>query len=136
MCRQALQDDWLQPQGIYGYWPAQSDGNDLVFYEPGSVETGSPAELQRFSFPRQADGDNLCLADYFASVESGLMDVVALQIVTVGEKATQRFETLQAAADYSEAYYHHGLAVQTAEASAVLSTRTYPPRAWPGARAR
>ncbi|MBE3144565.1 MAG: hypothetical protein IMZ61_11670 [Planctomycetes bacterium] len=47
------------------------------------------------------------------------MDVVALQIVTVGEKATQRFERLQAAADYSEAYFNHGLAVQTAEASAV-----------------
>jgi 5-methyltetrahydrofolate--homocysteine methyltransferase len=119
MCRQALQDNWLQPQGIYGYWPAQSDGNDLVLYEPASVETGSPAELQRFSFPRQTGSDNLCLADYFASNESGLMDVVALQIVTVGEKATQRFERLQAAANYSEAYYNHGLAVQTAEASAV-----------------
>ena len=119
MCRQALQDNWLQPQGVYGYWPAQSDGNDLVLYEPASVETGSPAELQRFSFPRQNERENLCLADYFASIESGLMDVVALQIVTVGEKATQRFERLQAAADYSEAYYHHGLAVQTAEASAV-----------------
>ena len=119
MCRLALQDNWLQPQGIYGYWPAQSDGNDLVLYEPGSVETGSPAELQRFSFPRQSGSDNLCLADYFVSIESGLMDVVALQIVTVGEKATQRFERLQATADYSDAYYNHGLAVQTAEASAV-----------------
>ena len=46
------------------------------------------------------------------------MDVVALQVVTVGEKATDRFEKLQAAGDYTEAYFSHGLAVQTAEATA------------------
>jgi 5-methyltetrahydrofolate--homocysteine methyltransferase len=46
------------------------------------------------------------------------MDVVALQVVTVGQEATQRFERMQAAGDYSEAYFAHGLAVQTAEATA------------------
>ena len=46
------------------------------------------------------------------------MDVVALQVVTVGQQATERFDRLQAAGDYSEAYFTHGLAVQTAEATA------------------
>jgi 5-methyltetrahydrofolate--homocysteine methyltransferase len=46
------------------------------------------------------------------------MDVVALQVVTVGQQATERFDRLQAAGDYTEAYYLHGLAVQTAEATA------------------
>ena len=46
------------------------------------------------------------------------MDVVALQVVTVGQEATDRFDRLQAAGDYSEAYFTHGLAVQTAEATA------------------
>ena len=46
------------------------------------------------------------------------MDVVALQVVTVGQEATERFERLQGAEDYTEAYFSHGLAVQTAEAAA------------------
>ncbi len=54
MRRQALQEGWLQPQGVYGYWPAQSEGNDLVVYEPGSVEAGSPAELTALYFPAPA----------------------------------------------------------------------------------
>jgi 5-methyltetrahydrofolate--homocysteine methyltransferase len=118
MEREALGTGWLKPQGVYGYWPVQSNGNDLILYDPGSIDSGEPFEVNRFTFPRQADGKRLCLADYFASVESGRIDVVALQVVTVGQEATERFDALQAAGDYSEAYYIHGLAVQTAEAAA------------------
>ena len=116
MQRQALREGWLKPQGFYGYWPCQADGNDLLLY---TVEKGEQArEILRFNFPRQPAGERLCLADYFAPVESGAMDVVALQVVTVGQEATERFDALQAAGDYSEAYFLHGLAVQTAEAAA------------------
>ena len=118
MRREALAEGWLKPQGVYGYWPAQSEGNDLIVYEPGSLQAGSPEELTRFSFPRQPDGDLLCLADYFAPLGSGQMDVVAFQIVTIGQEATARFDQLQAGGDYTEAYFSHGLAVQTAEAAA------------------
>ncbi|MEJ5201707.1 MAG: methionine synthase [Anaerolineales bacterium] len=118
MRREALTSGWLQPQGIYGYWPVQSDENDLIIFEPGTVESGSPVELTRLSFPRQEDGENLCLADYFASVESGVMDVVAFQVVTVGARATERFAELQESGNYTEAYFTHGLAVQMAEATA------------------
>jgi len=118
MQRQAIQDGWLQPRGVYGYWPAQSEGNDLIVYEPGSVGAGSPQELTRFQFPRQPGDTRLSLADYFAPVGSGKMDVVAFQVVTVGQQATQRFQQLQDAAEYTEAYFNHGLAVQTAEAAA------------------
>ncbi|MBP1703646.1 MAG: metH, partial [Chloroflexi bacterium] len=118
MQRQALREGWLQPQAVYGYWPAQSDGDDLVLFDPASVESGEPLELLRFNFPRQLEGDHLCLADYFAPLGSDMMDVVPLQVVTVGQEASDRFDRLQAAGDYSEAYYTHGLAVQTAEAAA------------------
>ena len=118
MTKQAGKEGWLQPQGMYGYWPCQSEGNDLVVYQPASIKSGRPVELTRFNFPRQDAGENLCLADYFASKESGIMDIVALQIVTVGEAATERFERLQQTGDYSEGYFTHGLAVQMAEASA------------------
>jgi 5-methyltetrahydrofolate--homocysteine methyltransferase len=118
MRRQALREGWLSPQGVYGYWPAQACGDDLILYEPGSLQAGDPAELVVFHFPRQPDGERLCLADFFAPVDSGQIDVVALQVVTVGEEASLRFERLQAAGDYAEAYFTHGLAVQTAEAAA------------------
>jgi 5-methyltetrahydrofolate--homocysteine methyltransferase len=118
MRRQARQEGWIKPQGVYGYWPAQADGNDLIIYEPGTLGSGEPAELLRFTFPRQPDGDHLCLADYFSSAGSGVMDVVAFQVVTVGETASLRFNQLQDAGEYSEAYFTHGLSVQTAEAAA------------------
>lgn len=118
MQKEALADGWLKPQGVYGYWPAQAEGDALVVYEPESLDGEKPIELTRFEFPRQDSGEALCLADYFASRESGKMDTVALQVVTVGEEATERFDELQAAEDYSEAYFAHGLAVQTAEAAA------------------
>jgi len=117
MRKDALQNEWLQPQAVYGYWLCQSDGDDLVIFDPDNFEA-SPEVLTRFTFPRQTSGDHLCLADYFAPVESGQFDVAAFQVVTVGQAATDRFETLQEAGDYSEAYYFHGLAVQTAEATA------------------
>jgi 5-methyltetrahydrofolate--homocysteine methyltransferase len=118
MTRQALREGWFSPQAVYGYWPAQSVGDDLMLYDPASLQAGSPVELARFSFPRQPSGEALCLADYFASAETGRMDTVALQVVTVGQAATERFDRMQEAGDYAEAYYFHGLAVQTAEATA------------------
>lgn len=118
MTRQAIQEGWLRPQGVYGYWPCQSDGDDLIIYTPESANANRPEELLRFHFPRQPSGDNLCLADYFAPRSSGKIDVVALQVVTVGQEASERFERLQNAGDYTEAYFTHGLGVQTAEATA------------------
>ena len=118
MKKEAQASGWLKPQGVYGYWPAQAEGDSLIVYDPETVGNGRPKELTRFDFPRQPSGELLCLADYFATVESGTMDLVALQVVTVGQEATERFDELQAKADYTEAYFNHGLAVQTAEATA------------------
>lgn len=117
MTKDALKEGWLKPQGVYGFFPCQADGNDLIVYDPQSPTT-DPQELSRFTFPRQPHDDRLCLADYFAPVESGQMDVVALQVVTVGQAASDTFDKLQAAHDYTEAYFVHGLAVQAAEATA------------------
>ena len=116
---QARREGWLTPRAVYGFFPAQSKANDLIVYEPGSYERdGSLNEIARFHFPRQEGRERLCIADYFRSVESGDVDVAAFQIVTVGDEATRRFEQLQAAGEYTEAFYSHGLAVETAEAVA------------------
>ena len=116
---EARNGGWVRPEAVYGYFPAQSIGNDLVVYEPEQyAKDATLVEKTRFHFPRQDGRERLCIADYFRGAASGDVDVVAFQVVTVGDDATRRFETLQAAGEYSEAFYAHGLAVEAAEAVA------------------
>jgi len=119
---QAQREKWLCPQAVYGYFPCNAEGDVLLVYEPGQNDNGTTGQgdkvIAQFTFPRQEGQERLSVADYFAPKDSGVVDVVALQVVTVGHGATERFDALQAAGDYSEAYYTHGLAVQTAEATA------------------
>jgi methylmalonyl-CoA mutase cobalamin-binding domain/chain len=114
MKREAMREKWLNPQGVYGLFPCQAEDDDLIIYNPENLDE----TLTRFNFPRQPYDEHLALSDYYASVESGQMDVVAFQVVTVGQEASERFEKLQSAHDYTEAYFTHGLGVQTAEATA------------------
>jgi 5-methyltetrahydrofolate--homocysteine methyltransferase len=131
-------EGWLQPKAVYGYFPAQSIGNDLIVYEPESFQRdGSLVEKARFHFPRQEGRERLCIADYFRSTTSGDVDVVAFQVVTVGDEATRRFERQQAAGEYSEAFYAHGLAVESAEAVAEwMHRRTRRELGIPGGRGK
>jgi 5-methyltetrahydrofolate--homocysteine methyltransferase len=116
---EAKRDGWVHPRAVYGYFPTQSRGNDVIVYDPARYEQdGTTTEIARFHFPRQEGRERLCIADYYRSVESGDVDVVALQVVTVGEEATRHFERLQQAGEYSEAFYAHGLSVESAEAVA------------------
>ena len=126
MRKDAEKEGWLKPQGVYGYWPCQTAEDTLLVYDPDTIQSDSPVVLQQFEFPRQKDGEGICLADYFATVNSGCMDVVAFQVVTVGPGATARFAEMEAAGEYSEAYFLHGLAVQMGG-----SDRELPPCAHP-----
>jgi len=103
----------LVPRVVYGYFPAQSAGNDLIVYDPDAR-----TERARFTFPRQPAGKRLCLADYFASVESGHMDVVAFDLVTVGRRASEYSQELFKRDNYADYLYFHGLSVESAEALA------------------
>lgn len=103
----------LKPQVKWGYFWVQSDGNDLIVYdESGEVERG------RFTFPRQREGRRLCLSDYFASVESGRLDVAGFTIVTVGPDVSVLERSLFEKGDYQDYLYVHGMGVETAEALA------------------
>ena len=125
MLRQARQQRYLQPRVIYGYFPCQSSGNELIIYDPQEYAggTGTRLEAARFLFPRQHERERLCLADYFASIESGKIDVVALQVVTMGQAASDAVQRLQEAGNYAEAYYTHGLAVEMAEGLAEYTNK-------------
>jgi len=111
MQEEVEQTGWMQPRARYGYFPANSEANDLVIFDPEDHER----ELTRFTFPRQPARERLCLADYFLPLESGRKDVAAFQIVTMGAVADAYTDMLQAKNEYSESYFAHGLSVQSAE---------------------
>lgn len=113
--KQAKELQLLQPKVVYGYFPCNSDGNDLIIYYD-DLKT----ERLRFTFPRQKDDRFLCLSDYFAAKDSGKIDVVPFHMVTMGKKASEHSARLYAANDYKEYLYFHGLSVESAEALAEL----------------
>jgi 5-methyltetrahydrofolate--homocysteine methyltransferase len=122
--KKELQDEVIasglfDPKVVYGYFPAQSDGNDIVVYDPES-RAGAPAphEFLRFTFPRQREGRKLCISDFFAPKSSGKMDVLGLSLVTIGSRASVETQHLFENGEYTKYLYLHGLSVETAEALA------------------
>ena len=109
-------DNLLHPTVIYGYFPCNAEGNTLHVYEP--TDKGFIKPITSFEFPRQSSGKRLCIADFFATKESGQVDVFPMQAVTVGEVATEYAQKLFQADNYTEYLYYHGMAVQMAEALA------------------
>jgi 5-methyltetrahydrofolate--homocysteine methyltransferase len=126
--KKKLEEDVLasglfEPKVVYGYFPAQSDGNDIIVYQPEaaahSKNGGSQGkEILRFTFPRQREGRKLAIADFFAPKSSGKMDVLGLSLVTIGPKASVETQQLFEGGEYTRYLYLHGLSVETAEALA------------------
>ncbi len=110
----ALVDGWLEARIVGGFFPCNAEGDQLVVFDPGRHDV----ELARLEFPRQPDGEQLCLADYFRPLSAGERDVVVLQAVSTGPRAGQYVQELQEAGDYSRMLYVNGLASSTAEALA------------------
>ena len=107
---------WLEAAVVYGYFPCVSEGNDLVILHHEGPDKGK--ERTRFSFPRQRRDRRLCLSDFFASRESGKVDVVAFHVVTMGNTVSKAANELFAANAYREYLELHGLSVQLTEALA------------------
>jgi 5-methyltetrahydrofolate--homocysteine methyltransferase len=123
----AKSDKLLQPKVVYGYFPCQSDGNDLVIYmfprTNPKIENCDPKSLKewlRFTFPRQKDDRFLCISDFFTSVGSGKLDVVAFYLVTMGKMASEYSKKLFDSNEYKDYLYFHGLSVESAEGLAEL----------------
>ncbi|ABK77567.1 methionine synthase I, cobalamin-binding domain [Cenarchaeum symbiosum A] len=106
-----VSDCLFEPRVVYGYFKCRGGDGTLEVDKPGG---GSVT----FEFPRSSRQGNLCLADYF-----GKDDIVAFQAVTVGTKAAETIDAWNAEDRYTDAYYLHGLAVETAEALAEWSNR-------------
>jgi 5-methyltetrahydrofolate--homocysteine methyltransferase len=111
----SIEEQILQPSVAYGFFPAQSEGDDLIVYRE-DVAT----EWVRFTFPRQNAGRFLCISDFFRPKESGEMDVVAFHLVTMGERVSEVTRELFEANRYTDYLHLHGLSVEMAEALAEL----------------
>jgi 5-methyltetrahydrofolate--homocysteine methyltransferase len=131
----AKREKLLNPEVIYGYFPCQSDGNDLIIYKPKNIGDDDLFEVwenfdyknigknsvevwKRFSFPRQNTEKHLSISDFFKSKDSGIFDVVSFQIVTVGKEATLYTQELYDSNKYKDYLYFHGLSVEATEALA------------------
>jgi 5-methyltetrahydrofolate--homocysteine methyltransferase len=103
---------YLHPRALLGYFPCNSDGNELIVWDPAAP---GERELERLGFPRQPKHDRICLADFYRPLDSGELDVVALQAVTAGEEVTELIARLEREGEFAEQLFVHGLGVQTAE---------------------
>jgi 5-methyltetrahydrofolate--homocysteine methyltransferase len=104
----------LVPQVVYGYFPANGDGDDLVVW----ADESRSVEAARFRFPRQKAAPFLCIADFFRPVESSDQDYAAFHIVTMGAAVSEETARLFAADEYQRYLLLHGLGVEMAEALA------------------
>jgi len=111
--KKVVENKWLNPRVVYGYFKCQSDGNDVILYD----ESGN-TEIERFTFPREKKPPYRCLADYFTSIQSGRMDVISIQVVTMGEEISKIIHGLYDENEYTEYLYLHGFSVESTEALA------------------
>jgi 5-methyltetrahydrofolate--homocysteine methyltransferase len=106
-------DDILRPRAAYGYWKAAGQGNDLIVFDQDGT-----TELARFALPRQPREDGECIADFLRDVDDERRDVIGLQVVTVGQKASDTARVWFEDNRYQDYLYLHGLSVEMAEAMA------------------
>ncbi|MFP3324196.1 methionine synthase [Planococcus sp. SIMBA_160] len=106
-----LRSGLLKPAGMYQFFPAQSDGDDVIIYDPKDAKT----EIERFTFPRQAKAPFLCLADYLKSTASGEMDYVAFMQVTAGHGVRAEATRLKEAGKFLESHALQATALELAE---------------------
>ena len=116
LLNQVQSQGWLNAAVVYGYFPCYSDGNDLVILHHEGENEGQ--ERTRFTFPRQTRDRRLCISDFFASKDSGKIDVVSFHVVTMGSSVSDAAAKLFAENNYREYLELHGLSVQLTEALA------------------
>lgn len=105
-----LNDDTLKPSGMYQFFKAQADGDDVVVYAEDGV-----TEIERFTFPRQQVAPFMCLSDFLKTKESGEMDYIALMVVTAGHGVSAKARELKDAGKFLESHALQATALELAE---------------------
>ena len=111
-----MADDLLVPQVVWGHFPANADGNDLIIF----TDDERTSEQVRFSFPRQQVEPWLSIADFFRPLSSGDKDYASFMLVTMGPRVSDRCRELFEADEYQAYLKLHGLGVEMAEALAEM----------------
>lgn len=101
----------IKAHGMYRFFPAQSNGNDVIVYDPADTSK----VLETFTFPRQDKEPYLCLADYLKSVESGEMDYVGFLLVTAGHGINELAKEWRDSGDYLKSHALQATALEVAE---------------------
>lgn len=114
LLNEAKQRGTITAHGVYQFFPAQADGNDIIVYDPNDHSK----VLERFSFPRQPEEPHLCLSDFLRPVESKEMDYVGFLTVTAGGGIRERSTELKERGDYLRSHVLQALALELAEAFA------------------
>jgi 5-methyltetrahydrofolate--homocysteine methyltransferase len=113
LLEQCAKENILQPKAVYGFWKCATQGDTVILF----ADDGT-TEVARFTFPRQRKPGGLCIADFFRDVDAPERDVIGLQVVTVGQHASEVAREWFAADRYKDYLYLHGLGVEMTEALA------------------
>lgn len=130
-----LAEGMLDASVAYGYFPVVADGNDMLVLHHGDDPSGTlgvpgllapdggsggavGTERLRFTFPRQRRDRHLCLSDFVRAKDSGQVDVVAVQLVTAGQRVSETTSKLFAENRFRDYLELNGLAMQLTEALA------------------
>lgn len=108
---QAMLEGTITPHAMYQFFPAQSQGNDIIVYNPQNTSE----ILHTFTFPRQGVEPHLCLADFLKPVDSGIMDYVGFLVVTAGHGVRELSTQLKESGDYLRSHALQSVALEVAE---------------------
>ncbi len=114
MLARAGREGLIKPQALYRFYPANSDGNDLILFDPVAPDS----EVMRISFPRQSTGERLCVADFVRPLAGGVRDNMAMFVVSCGRGVREKGEEMKSAGDYLNSHLLQALALELAEATA------------------
>jgi 5-methyltetrahydrofolate--homocysteine methyltransferase len=113
MIQLVIEEKAFEPKAAYGYWKAASEGDSVVLFDKGGN-----TEVGRFTFPRQNRKDGLSITDFFRDIDCDKRDLIALQVVTIGQRASDIAREWFSQDKYQDYLYLHGLGVEITEALA------------------
>jgi 5-methyltetrahydrofolate--homocysteine methyltransferase len=121
MLDRVIQNKWVKASGVYGFWPANSDGDDIIVY----ADESRSAEICRFPMLRQQwerkdQKDFRSLADYVAPVSSGRLDYLGAFAVTSGLGVDEKAKEFEAEHDDYQSIMIKAVGDRLAEAFAEM----------------
>jgi 5-methyltetrahydrofolate--homocysteine methyltransferase len=115
----ATDHQWLQPQGCVGFFPCQSEGDELIIFD-AEDETRERARLRFDILAGKDKTDAFSPAQWFLPRASEKKDVVGLLIATAGMRQQEIIQRFQAEGDSESAHLLQGLGDRVAEDLAAM----------------